>query len=245
AATPRISLREGLALVMRNGPMKRVLLIGLLVYFGEAFRNAVSLFFMRDIVGLGSIGSAYFFYFVAGIAAIPFWLGLGKRIGKHRAFMGTLITVGCVSAANFFLEYGDYNAFFALFILKGFCFGGLQFLPAAMLADVVDVDSMRSGGKRAGTYFALMGMTTKIAIALGTGVSLNVVGLLGFDAAGGVEASTEAGVLALRIVYTMGPVVFFGSALGLIWNYPLTPARHARLRERLARREARRASTPA
>jgi len=76
-------------------------------------------------------------------------------------------------------------------------------------------------------------------------VSLNVVGLLGFDAAGGVEASTEAGVLALRIVYTMGPVVFFGSALGLIWNYPLTPARHARLRERLARREARRASTPA
>ena len=53
-----------------------------------------------------------------------------------------------------------------------------------MLADVVDVDSMRSGGKRAGTYFALMGMTTKIAIALGTGVSPNVVGLLGFDAAG-------------------------------------------------------------
>ena len=243
AATPRISLREGLALVMRNGPMKRVLLIGLLVYFGEAFRNAVSLFFMRDIIGLGSIGSAYFFYFVAGIAAIPFWLGLGRRIGKHRAFMGTLITVGCVSAANFFLDYGDYNAFFALFILKGFCFGGLQFLPAAMLADVVDVDSMRSGGKRAGTYFALMGMTTKIAIALGTGVSLNVVGLLGFDAAGGVEASTEAGVLALRIVYTMGPVVFFGSALGLIWNYPLTPARHARLRARLARREARRAAT--
>ena len=77
------------------------------------------------------------------------------------------------------------------------------------------------------------------------GVSLNVVGLLGFDASGGVEASTEAGVLALRIVYTMGPVLFFGSALGLIWNYPLTPARHARLRERLARREARRAAAAA
>ena len=40
---------EGLALVMRNGPMKRVLLIGLLVYFGEAFRNAVSLFYVISL----------------------------------------------------------------------------------------------------------------------------------------------------------------------------------------------------
>ncbi|HSG88536.1 MAG TPA: MFS transporter [Pseudomonadales bacterium] len=235
----RVPLREGLQLLKRNGPMQRILLIMLLVYFGEAFRNAVSLFFIRDIVGIGSIGSAYFLYFVAGILAIPFWLSLGRRIGKHRAFMCTLITVGCVSAANFLLEYGDYQAFFALFIIKGFCFGGLQFLPAAMLADVVDVDSMRSGNQRAGAYFALSGMTAKLAIAFGTGASLNVVGLLGFDAAGGIAGSTEIGVLALRIVYTMGPVLFFGSALWLIWSYPLTPARHARMRARMARRRAR------
>ncbi|MDZ7825077.1 MAG: hypothetical protein U5R48_02395 [Gammaproteobacteria bacterium] len=43
--------------------------------------------------------------------------------------MVTLIVVGCVSAANFLLEYGDYALFFGLFVLKGFCFGGLQFLP--------------------------------------------------------------------------------------------------------------------
>ena len=96
----RVPLSEGLKHLKRNGPMKRILLILLLVYFGEAFRNAVSLFFIRDIVGLGSIGSAYFLYFVAGILAIPFWLGLGNRIGKHRAFMGTLIVVGCVSASK-------------------------------------------------------------------------------------------------------------------------------------------------
>lgn len=236
----RVPLREGLKHLKRNGPMKRILLIMLLVYFGEAFRNAVSLFFIRDIVGIGSIGSAYFLYFVAGILAIPFWLWLGRTIGKHRAFMCTLIVVGCVSAANFLLEYGDYQAFFALFILKGFCFGGLQFLPMAMLADVVDVDSMRSGNQRAGAYFALSGMTVKLAIAFGTGASLNAVGLLGFDAAGGIAGSTELGVLALRIVYTMGPVLFFGSALWLIWSYPLTPVRHARMRALAARRDARR-----
>ncbi|MEQ8858006.1 MAG: MFS transporter [Pseudomonadales bacterium] len=235
----RPSFRDGLKLVMKNGPMLRVLLIAVLVYFGESFRNAVSLFFIRDIVGVPTIGAAYFFYFIAGLGAIPFWLWLGRRVGKHRAFMCTLLTVAAVSGANLLLDYGDYLAFFGLFIVKGFCFGGLQFLPLAMMADVVDVDAARSGRSRAGSYFAFLGFSEKIAIAFGTGVSLNIVGLLGFDPSGGVAASTEAGVLSLRLVYCLGPIFFYGLALRLIWNYPLTPARHARLRASLDRRAER------
>ena len=216
-----------------------MMFIVLLVHFGESFRNAVSLFFIRDIVGVPTIGAAYFFYFIAALGAIPFWLWLGRTIGKHRAFMCTLITVAAVSTANLFLGYGDYLPFFLLFIVKGFCFGGLQFLPLAMLADVIDIDTARSGAGRAGAYFAFLGFSEKCAIAFGTGVSLNIVGLLGFDPSGGVEASTEAGVFALRMVYCLGPVFFYGLALKLIWSYPLTPARHARLRERLERRAAR------
>ncbi len=239
AARERVPLKEGLRYLMRNGPMLRVLLIVLLVHFGEAFRNAVSLFFIRDIIGVPTIGAAYFFYFIAGLGAIPFWLALGRRVGKHRAFMGTLVTVAAVSAANLVLDHGDYLAFFLLFIVKGFCFGGLHFLPIAMLADVVDVDSARSGGRRAGAYFAIFGFSEKIAIAFGTGVSLNIVGLLGFDPSGGVAASSDLGVLSLRLVYCLGPIVFYGLALKLIWNYPLTPERHARLQARLERRQAR------
>ena len=222
--------------------MLRVLMIVLLVHFGESFRNAVSWFFIKDIVGVPTIGAAYFFYFIAGLAAIPFWLALGRRFGKHMAFMCTLVVVAMVSAANLFLAQGDYLPFFLLFIVKGFCFGGLHFLPIAMLADVVDVDSARTGGKRAGTYFAIFGCTEKIAIALGTGMSLNVVGLLGFEPSLGVSGSSEVGVTALRLVYCLGPVVFYGLAFRLIWNYPLTPARHDRLRQRLARREVKRAA---
>jgi len=229
----KIALREGLHNLMRNGPMKRILLITLLVHFGESFRNAVSLFFMRDIIGIGTIGAAHFMYFAAGIAAIPLGLWLGKTIGKHRTFMCTLIIVGAVSAANFFLAFGDHKPFLALFFLKGFCFGGLQFLPLSMLADVVDMDSLRTGGRRAGNYFARMGMMVKLAIAFGMGTSLIVVGALGFDADNGIEGSTDMGVLALRIGYTMGPVAFYAAAMGLIWSYPLTPSHHARLRARV------------
>jgi Na+/melibiose symporter-like transporter len=82
-------------------------------------------------------------------------------------------------------------------------------------------------------------LTEKLAIALGTGISLNVVGLLGFDPSGGVLGSTDIGVLSLRIVYCGGPILFYGLALKLIWDYPLTPQRHQRLRERIERRNTR------
>jgi len=65
------------------------------------------------------------------------------------------------------------------------------------------------------------------------------VGLFGFDPSGGIAGSTDAGVLALRIVYCGGPILFYGLALKLIWSYPLTPSRHQRLRERIERRNAR------
>jgi len=234
-----VPIKEGIRYLWRNGPMRRVLIIALLVIFGEAFRNAVSLFFIRDIIGIPTIGAAYFFYFTAGLAAIPFWLWLGRKIGKHRAFMCTLTTISAVSFANLFLSYGDFLPFFLLFIVKGFCFGGLQFLPVAMLADVVDVDTARSGGKRAGTYFAILGLTEKLAVALGTGISLNIVGLLGFDPSGGIAASTEIGVLSLRLVYCCGPIFFFGLAMIYVWSYPLTPARHERLRHRIERKNLR------
>ena len=239
AARERVPVLEGFRHMWRNSPMRRVLLIAFFVVAGESLRNAVSLFFIRDIIGIPTIGAAYFLYFVAGIAAIPFWLWLGRKFGKHRAFLGTLGFVSFVSAANLFLGYGDYFEFFCLFLLKGFAFGGLQFLPLAMLADVVDVDSARSGGRRAGAYFAVIGLSEKLAAAIFTGLALNIIGLLGYQAMGGATASAEEGVLALRLVYCLGPIALYSLATPLIWGYPLTPERHARLRASLERRASR------
>jgi GPH family glycoside/pentoside/hexuronide:cation symporter len=84
-------------------------------------------------------------------------------------------------------------------------------LPIAKLADGADgadADSVRIGGKRAGTYFAIFSFTEKTAIAFGTGVSLNVVGLLGVDPMGDVAGSSDLAVASLRLVYCLGSVVF-------------------------------------
>ncbi|RZO96908.1 MAG: MFS transporter, partial [Gammaproteobacteria bacterium] len=149
----KIPLKEGLKYAKENPLLVRILAIIFLVIAGESFRNTLSLWFVRDVIGIETVGASYARYFIAGFLAIPFWLWLGKVIGKHRAFCITLVGTGTVSFLCFFLEFGDYAQFHVLFLLKGACFGGLQFLPASMLADVVDIDSLKTGGRRAGTFF--------------------------------------------------------------------------------------------
>ena len=151
----KIPLVEGLKYAAENPLLIRILLIIFLVIAGESFRNTLSLWFVRDVIGIETVGASYARYFIAGLIGIPFWLWLGKTLGKHKAFCITLVGTGTVSFLCFFLERGDFNQFHALFLIKGFCFGGLQFLPASMLADVVDLDSLKTGGRRAGTFFAL------------------------------------------------------------------------------------------
>ena len=135
----KIPLKEGLKFAAENPLLVRILLIIFLVIAGESFRNTLSLWFVRDVIGIETVGASYARYFIAGFIAIPFWLWLGKTIGKHRAFCITLVGTGSVSFLCFFLERGDFAYFHILFLLKGACFGGLQFLPASMLADVVDL----------------------------------------------------------------------------------------------------------
>ena len=226
----KIPLKEGLKFAAENPLLVRILLIIFLVIAGESFRNTLSLWFVRDVIGIETVGASYARYFIAGFIAIPFWLWLGKTIGKHRAFCITLVGTGSVSFLCFFLERGDFAYFHILFLLKGACFGGLQFLPASMLADVVDLDSLKTGGRRAGTFFALNGMIAKVSSMLAVWAAARLIDAFGFVP--GTENSDSA-MMALRVFYCIGCAAFFLPALFLTWFYPLTKEKHIELRKEL------------
>jgi Na+/melibiose symporter-like transporter len=50
-------------------------------------------------------------------------------------------------------------------------------------------------------------------------------------------------MLGLRLLFTMLPSLFFFWAAAIVWNYPITEARHARMRDALQRRMDRRAAS--
>jgi Na+/melibiose symporter-like transporter len=106
-----------------------------------------------------------------------------------------------------------------------------------MLADVVDIDTARSGDARTGSYFAVLGFMTKCAASFG-GLSLPILGWVGFDAsAQATNGPTE--LLWLGSLYALVPTSVFGLALYLSWTWPLTPERHARLQALVDARQLR------
>jgi POT family proton-dependent oligopeptide transporter len=46
---------------------------------GEVFRQTITVFFARDVVGVPNIGFVYFLYFVAALLVVPGWVWLAKR----------------------------------------------------------------------------------------------------------------------------------------------------------------------
>lgn len=235
----RVRFARSVRLMVRNGLFRRVLVIELLITCGENFRNALSLFFMQEVIGAPRPGTLYLLYFGTGLLAIPFWNGLAVRFGKHLSLAVALVFVGFVSVTIFTLDYGEVTAFYVLFILKGFCFGAFAYLPRAMLADVIDLDTARSGDSRPGSYFAVHGLMTKLAASVGL-TALPLLSMFGFDA-GRDAANTDVSLLWLGILYAIVPTVLFGVGIWQCVTWPLTAKRHARLQALIERKAERRA----
>ncbi len=228
-----------LASMMKIGPFRRMVLVALAIVIGEASRHAVVVFFMSDVLQAGDrIGRTFIFYYMMGVAAIPFWQWLAKKYGKHRSLAIAMSWSALMVLATAFLGAGDYGTFLLFFVLKGASFGAFAYLPLAIMADVVDVDTAVTRQKRAGIFFAVFGAVDKIGIAIGMFIALQVLSLTGYDPS---REITEAGLWMIRLEYAVIPTFFFLLASYLVWNYPLTNARHANLIAALERRRLREA----
>lgn len=178
-------------------------------------------------------GLMIFAYFAAGCGAIPLWLTASRRFGKHRVWCGAMLMAMAAFVWVPLLGPGDNAAFLVICLVTGAALGADVVLPPAMQADVVDLDQLRTGQARAGFYFAIWGMGTKLALGAAAGAAFWALASSGFDPAG---ANGPGALFALAAIYALAPVALKAGAVALVWNYPLTPRRHAIIRRRLDRR---------
>ncbi len=234
---PTVSLFQSVKSMGRNRLFFRLLAIELLIAGGENFRNTLSLFFVQDYIGADRVGRLYVLYFGIGLLAIPIWDWIAHRFGKHQSLAAAMVLVSIISIACFMLEHGQVTEFYVLFALKGFCFGAFAYLPRAMLADVVDFDTVKSGNARPASYFAILGFMTKCAASFG-GLSLPILGLVGYSVAVDVVNGPNE-LLWLGILYAIVPTALFVVAFYLCVTWPLTARLHKRLQRLVARKQAR------
>ncbi|MEC4750163.1 MFS transporter [Methylomicrobium sp. Wu6] len=173
---------------------------------------------------------------VASLAAMPLWLKLSDRIGKHRAVTLAALWVGVWSLPFPWVGAGDIELYSILIALRGSSFAAIFFLSNSIAADVIDQDTLDTGKQRTGLFFALWGMAIKLAVALGVLIGTGFPALFGFVPT--TASHTPSSISALMHIYGWLPGLIMLLAFPLLWNFPIDEAYHQLLRGRIEARRS-------
>ena len=231
SATPLV---KGLKLMLDNGPFKRLIFAFMIGSLGLSITTPLYIFFIAFV--LHAEDQAIFmltFFYAANFFAVPVWVWLSARIGKHIAYVASFALIACAHPFYLLLGDGDFWWMLPITITTGFAAGGFAALPNSMKADVIDLDTLKSGENRAAMFFSTWSFTQKMAGSLGGWLALTGLAWVGFHAAPGMHNGPDE-LLGLRLLFALVPSAFYLAAGAVIWKYPITRERHAELRAELA-----------
>lgn len=230
---PPLKFRRGMKVIFANGAFRKLIAAYLINGIANGLPAQLFLFFVQHVLGEGErAGLLLLSYFTSGLLAVPLWLWLSGKYGKHVVWRWAMIWNIAWFLTVPLLGPGDFTAFLIVCVMTGMSLGADLILPSAMQADVVDLDTARTGQARTGLYFAFWGLATKLATALAA-LGLTVAGLFGFDA---ITGGTATGQTALLALYALVPVLFKIAAIAILWRWPIDAATQAALRARIAAR---------
>ncbi len=186
---------------------------------------------------------AFWSCFIPVIAMTP----QGWYTGFEIPFLLSFFSSGAEQAAAQYFEdipTGKFLFFVIIMCLKGSAIGALSALPAAMAADVVDVDTAQTGEHRAGAYFSIWSMIRKGSYAVGITVGTSLAVWFGFDSLADPRETTNTAfsLFMLACLYSVVPALFKFVAMPLLWNYPLTQERLEEIQREIVEQKAAEAS---
>ena len=231
----------GLRVIWRNGPFKRLILVNVFNGIGWTVCGTLFVFYVRYVLegGLDATGWLLLVYYTAGVIGAPICARGGNLIGKHRMWALTIVVTCVAYLPAVFLGPGDELWFALILSFTGLAIANGGILGSSMSADVIDIDTLRSGQQRDALFMALWAMASKAAAAIGAVIALNLLDFVGFE----ITETGVTGQVQLAVLYVLLPILFWLIAAAIVWRYPITEARHQRIRERVERR-IRAAATP-
>ncbi|MGR8979237.1 MAG: MFS transporter [Gammaproteobacteria bacterium] len=226
---------RSLIVLFHNRPFLRTVIA--LVLFGSGLMIQATLhkLVLTHVVGRPDLFAPMLFgETLATLIALPLWIKLSDRIGKHRAVTVSALWVGFWSLAFPWIGSGDIVPYITLIILRGSSFGAIFFLSNSIAADVVDHDTLASGKQRTGLFFAVWGMAIKLAIALGVLAGTGLPALFGFVPTASFHSPES--IHALMLIYGWAPTFIMTLGFPFLWNFPINEKRHQKLRVKIEQR---------
>jgi GPH family glycoside/pentoside/hexuronide:cation symporter len=226
AAPPPRHFFASFAQSLRNDSFRALFVSSSLFSLGVSMNAALSIHFLTHyarVTQSAALGSFQLAFFVAGLAGVAFWLRLSRVMEKNRLYLlGTLATAAGLLAVfllvgeGHLLGTGSVRAILAGHAVVGFFSSTLWFVPATIVADVVDEDELATGERHEGAFFGLLSFGHQLA----TGVSLLITGLLVERFAGLVSGQAVPSVQTvgrIGLLYSVVPaLILVGAAVAIL-----------------------------
>jgi len=208
AEAVRQPLLPSLRRVLADGAFRRLLAVFIAGGIAAALPATLFLFFVADVLRLErASGPLLALYFVAGAASLPLWVRLAGHYGRVAAWLGAMLLSIVAFAGASLLGAGDLWPFAVICLASGLALGADLALPAAIAADLGE----RQG--QAGACFGVWNFVAKLNLALAAGLSLPLLGALGY------VPGSDAGLPALTFAYALLPLAFKALAGLLLWRW--------------------------
>lgn len=226
------SLRGAWSLLRQPSPFRRLLLAFLVNGTANAIPATLFLLYVTHVLEApGIAGPVLFLYFAASALAIPGWVAVARRIGKHQAWCVAVVGSCLFFAGAPFLGSGDTAWYIVIVAGTGLMIGADLALPSAINGDLIEWDEWHNGQRRPGLFFALWGTASKLAFALAVGAIFPLLDLAGFSAQGDNSADT---VRLLAVLYGAPSIVLKLLAVAMMARFPVDETAHRELRAQLA-----------
>ncbi len=246
SAQPKVTLRDTFKYSLTNRPF--LLLLGITVCFASSYYLSDAMgFYLRLYYVAGGdqalaakiAGVQMTLMMILGIASIPFFAWLSRRIGKT----WTLMTALLITLFGMVIKWWTYTPEYPWLsmanqiILAPSLTGIWQIVPS-MTGDVADDDELKTRERREGAFASIFSWIVKFAFTAGFVLAGPLVEWCGFQVALGA-AQTPDTVTTMRIVDTVIPSLLLIGACVLLLRYPLSPERMVAIRQTLEARRGR------
>lgn len=233
-ALPSNSVSAAWLLMKSDNPFRQLLISFLLNAVANAIPATLFLLYVTHVLGEpGQAGVFLFLYFVCAASAVPVWIAIAKRYGKHRTWSAAMVIACLFFLWTPFLDGTSIFWFYIIVGVTGFTTGADLALPSAINADVIEWDEMESGYRRPGLFFALWGTAAKLSFGLAIGIAFPLLELAGFSA---TEPNSSTSLLWLAVLYGAPCILFKLAAIWTMRGYPITEEVHKQIRQTLALR---------
>ncbi|HEX3919736.1 MAG TPA: MFS transporter [Caulobacteraceae bacterium] len=224
--------------ILRNKPLRAYMLAYTFWGLGQGAALATTILFLSDRMQLADLFPFMMIaFFGATVAAIPIWMRMVPRFGRHRVWAISLIGSALARPIVLLLPIGHAAAIplLVLTCLNAFMGAPWNFCPPSVLSDVIDHDTWESGTNKAGAFFALNSLSVKVTTAIGSGGAFILLDAFHYHVG---KLNTGQADLGLIIAYMVIPGVLHCLAAYYAWRFPLDEKSQTEVRRQLEVRAA-------